>query len=497
MEGPLLRVEGLSKSFDGVRALDGASLSVEMGEVHGLVGENGAGKSTLIKVLSGVHAPDSGSVFFDGHALALGSVAASEKAGIAVVHQESTAFRDLKAEENMFVGHEPLRFGVFLDRGRMRERAQAAMDRIGESAGLGGALGEVSLAQQQLVAIARAVSSAARLVVFDEPTASLSVKEALALHAAIRRLKSEGVSVLYVSHRLDEIFEVCDRVTVMRDGGTVETRGVGDVTREGLIRAMVGRDIEAVEHMSVGQGPVRLSVMRATRSGAFHDVSFDVHSGEIVGLGGLGGAGRSELVRAVFGIDPPDSGQVLVDEKELRRGDVAASVRAGVALVPEDRQHEGLVVRLSVATNLVMAVRDRFSRAGFVSRQRERACAVEQIKGLAIRASGPEALVSSLSGGNQQKVAIGKWLATGPRVLILDEPTRGVDVGAKAEIHRIVRGLAQGGTAVLVVSSDLPELLALSDRVLVMRAGRVVGELSRKQATPETFLSLALAEAAG
>ncbi|MEX2243728.1 MAG: sugar ABC transporter ATP-binding protein [Fimbriimonadaceae bacterium] len=488
-----LKVERLEKSFDAVRALDGASLELFAGEVHGLVGENGAGKSTLIKVLTGVHRPDRGSVLVDGAPLAFGSVAASESAGIAVVHQESTAFRDLRLAENLFVGHEPRKFGLFLDRSRMQSQAKAVMERIGEPP-VPGALGDAPLARQQLVAIARAVSTNAKIVVFDEPTASLSVKEADAIHRAVRDLRSSGVAVLYVSHRLEEVLGLCDRVTVMRDGVVVETRAIQETTRETMIRAMVGRDIAHAQPEPSSPKEVRLEVRGLSRPPAFEDVSFQVRAGEVVGLGGLVGAGRTEVARAVFGIDRPTSGSVLIDGVALPPGDVAQVIKFGVALVPEDRQHEGLVTPLSVATNLCMAVRKTIARAGFINNEREREVTEHQTESLAIRTSGPDAPVTSLSGGNQQKVAIGKWLATSPKVLVLDEPTRGVDVASKGEIHRIVRDLAKQGTAVLVVSSDLPELLHLSDRIVVMRGGRVAGSLQRKDATPESVLALAIAE---
>ena len=488
-----LKVERLEKSFDAVRALDGASLELFAGEVHGLVGENGAGKSTLIKVLTGVHRPDRGSVLVDGVPLAFGSVAASESAGIAVVHQESTAFRDLGLAENLFVGHEPRKFGVFLDRSRMQSQARAVMERIGEPPVLG-ALGDAPLARQQLVAIARAVSTKAKIVVFDEPTASLSVKEADAIHRAVRDLRSSGVAVLYVSHRLEEVLGLCDRVTVMRDGVVVETRPIHETTRETMIRAMVGRDIAQAQPEPSSPKEVRLEVRGLSRPPAFVDVSFHVRAGEVVGLGGLVGAGRTEVARAVFGIDKPTSGSVLIDGVALPPGDVARAIKYGVALVPEDRQHEGLVTPLSVATNICMAIRRTIANTGFINGNKEREVTKQQTESLAIKASGPSAPVTSLSGGNQQKVAIGKWLATSPKVLVLDEPTRGVDVASKGEIHRIVRDLAKQGTAVLVVSSDLPELLHLSDRIVVMRGGRVAGSLERKDATPESVLALAIAE---
>ncbi len=495
MSAPFLFVQGLEKSFGAVRALRGANLTVGGGEIHGLVGENGAGKSTLIKILSGVYVQEGGVVEVGGEALVTGSVARSESLGICVVHQESTAFRDLGLAENLFVGHEPRRFfGLFLDKREMRRRAQEWMASIGQDASFTGTLSERSIAQQQLVAIARAIATNCRLLVLDEPTASLSVREVDTLKSVVRDLARKGVSVLYVTHRLEEVFDLCDRVTVMRDGETVATWNVGETSREQLIKAMVGREVGETRHAPRTAGKPRLSVEGLTKKGVFENVSFQVMAGEILGIGGLVGAGRSEVVKAIFGTDRADIGMVEVDGKRLKPGSVQDSTKAGIALVPEDRQHLGLVLPLPVSENLVMSVRGRIARFGWIAKKQEREAASKQKEELSIRTSSLGSPASSLSGGNQQKVVLGKWLATTPTVLIVDEPTRGVDVASKSEIHTLLRRRADEGAAVLLVSSDLPELLALSDRIVVMREGKIAGSLTRETATPETVLSLAIQE---
>jgi rhamnose transport system ATP-binding protein len=473
------------------------STDLGAGEVHALVGENGAGKSTLIKILSGYLRPDSGYVTVSGRPLAPGDVAASERAGIAVIHQESTDFPDLGIVDNVFAGRERRRaLGLALDRRRMRRVCVELLDRLGVKLDLDRPVGGLSPAQRQLVAVARALSCDSRMLIMDEPTSSLSGREVERLFAIVRQLRASGVGILYVSHNLDEVFSLADRVTVLRDGRWVETRPIGEVTRDGLVRSMVGRELSATGDVSEGRrkpGPARLEVKRLTRRPAFEDVSFAVHGGEILGLAGLVGAGRSEVARAIFGIDPPGSGKVLVSGRPIAPASVGASMQAGIALVPEDRQHQGLVLALSVRDNLVMAIRRKLTRWGLISPSRERAVADRIVADLSVRAASTAAPAESLSGGNQQKLVLGKWLATRPDVLILDEPTRGIDVGAKHEIHELIRGLAAGGSAVLLISSDLPELLSLGDRIVVMRAGRIAGELGRDEASQERVLALALA----
>lgn len=498
---PLLHLESVSKSYGGVRALDDIHLRIEEGEVHAVCGENGAGKSTLIKILTGVVRPDRGTVRFRGQELKTGEVRAAEAAGIAVMHQESSIFPDLDAVDNIFVGREITRGRgtwvgrCWLDRAAMERQATELLSRLGETFSVRQPLGELPLAQRQMVSMARALAGRCRLLIMDEPTASLSVRETEVLMAQIRELRNQGISVLYVSHRLDEVFAISDRITVLRDGRWVATESAQELTRSQLIERMVGRslDAEVTERREIAaHAPVRLRVDGLTRNGCFHDVGFEVRAGEILGLGGLVGAGRSEVVRALFGIDPLDAGTVEVDGRPLRLGSVDASLEAGVALVPEDRQHEGLVLPMSIAENVSLASLRQWTRWGCVSKRLEKSAVAKQLVDLQVKYSRTQLPAETLSGGNQQKLVLGKWLARSPRVLILDEPTRGIDVGAKSQFHALIRQLAGQGMAVVLISSELPELLALSDRILVMREGRVVGELSPSEATQEEILTLAL-----
>ncbi|HEY4329681.1 MAG TPA: sugar ABC transporter ATP-binding protein [Phycisphaerae bacterium] len=501
---PLIRVENISKSYVGVRALDGVSLEIMPGEIHALCGENGAGKSTMIKVLAGSVTPDSGRVIVGGgEELAVGSVRASEAAGIAVIHQESVAFTHLSAQDNIFVGREPRKLGgLLLDRRKMLRETQALLSRLGEEIDPWMPVGELPMAQRQMVGMARALSHKCRLLIMDEPTASLSTRETQVLFRIIRQLKAEGVSILYVSHRLEEIFLLSDRVTVFRDGKLVGTKATKEMNQEELIKMMVGRELLQVEGAMKAEGEsegggVMLKAEGLTRAGVFQDVSFEVKGGEIVGMSGLVGAGRSEVAQAIFGADRLDSGVVKVAGQQLKNGSIGAALEAGVALVPEDRQHLGLVLPMSVGENLSMSVLGQMSVLGIIMKYRQERLARKMIEELRVKTANTSVAAQTLSGGNQQKLVIGKWLATKPRVLILDEPTRGVDVGAKAEIYRLIRQVAGNGMAVIVISSDLPEVLLLSDRILVMRGGRLAGQLKRHEATQEKILALAMPTAGG
>ena len=503
MNAPFLEVSGLSKAYGGVRALSDVGLSIAPGEVHALLGENGAGKSTFIKCLSGAVRPDAGAVRVDGTRLLPGDLRAAEAAGVAAMHQESSAFPHLSAIDNIFVGREPRRspsiFGGLLDRPRMEREARALMGRLGETLDLHRPLEELPLAQRQMVGLARALSHKSRLLILDEPTASLSARETETLFRILRQLQSEGVAVLYISHRLEEVYALASRATILRDGRLVGTYALTDLGRDEMVRKMVGRELQAEEAFEAPalEGEVLLDVRGLGRGGQFRDISFTVRAGEIVGLAGLVGAGRSEVAEVIFGVEAPTSGTVTVAGALLTPGSVAVAAARGVALVPEDRQQQGLVLPLSVGQNLLLAVQGSLTRAGFRSPAREKSVVGELMQSLGVKAAGPDAAASTLSGGNQQKLSLGKWLATEPRVLLLDEPTRGVDVGAKAEVYRLVRRLAREGMATLLISSDLPEILALSDRILVMREGRMAGELPRAGATEEKILALALPGGAG
>ncbi len=493
---PIIQLRGLSKSYGGVHALRDMTLNIAAGEIHAICGENGAGKSTLIKLLTGIVAEDRGDVLVNGQPLITGSVQASEDVGIAVLHQESTAFPDLNAVDNVFVGRELTCFGgMLLDRAAMRQRTQELLNRLDTGFSLRVPIGELTLAQRQMVALARALSRKCRLLIMDEPTASLSDRETQVLLQIIQQLRSEGVSILYVSHRLAEIFAIADRVTVLRDGRQVATHRIQDVTTSQLIHDMVGRDVAEMHRPPRDRfipGEAVLEVQHLTCHGVFDDVNFQVCAGEIVGLAGLVGAGRSEIARAVFGIDRYDSGRVRVAGKQLRCGSVRDAMAAGLAMVPEDRQYEGLVLPMTVGENISLAILNSLTQWGLISRSRESATVDQQLNDLGVKAGSPRFSAATLSGGNQQKLVLGKWLARRPRVLILDEPTRGVDVDAKAQFHRLIRKLAADGLATLVISSELPELLSLCDRLLVLRHGRIAGELTGDTASQERVLSLSL-----
>lgn len=500
---PVLRIERLGKRYGATLALRDVTLEVAVGEIHALCGENGAGKSTLIKILAGVVRPDSGSITVGGKPLRFGVVGESERAGIAVMHQQPTVFPDLDAVDNLFVGHEKTRAGGWwLDRSAMRREAEATLAALGESFPVDIPVGNLPLAQRQMTALARALLQNCRLLILDEPTASLSARETAALHAAIDKLRQRDVAVLYVSHRLDELFSIATSVTVLRDGAHVLTSPLGAIDRAGLIQAMVGRGAaeQIVDRARQGDvapshptpGRPMLCVERLGRAPTFYDVTFSASQGEIVGMAGLIGAGRSEIARAIFGIDRYDSGSVVVDGRRLGGGSVREAVQAGMALVPEDRHCEGLLASLAIDENISLAQLPRLSRWGFVRRREERAVVGEQIGQLSIKLGAPSDPVHTLSGGNQQKVVLGRWLSTTPRILLLDEPTRGVDVGAKAQIHHWIRRLAGQGMAILLISSELPELLSLCDRIVVLRQGRVAGEFRRDEATAAQVMARAL-----
>ena len=493
---PLILVSSLSKSFGGVHALKTVSIEIAKGEIHALCGENGAGKSTLIKSLTGVVTPEEGTIAIDGNPLQLGNVQASEAAGIAVIHQESTAFPNLNTLDNIYVGREPIKAsGLFLDKARMRHEANETLKRLGQDFDIDCPVIELSVAQRQMVAMARALSQKCRFLILDEPTASLSARETDSLLAIVRQLRDEGVTVLYVSHRLAEIFAIADRVTVLRDGECVDTQAVEDLDRNALICLMVGRELDELtqRHEHAGEpGEVKLQVSGLTSPGVFHGINLGIHAGEIVGLAGLVGAGRSEVARAIFGIDSYTKGQVKVDGQPLTGGSVAKAMSAGVSLVPEDRQHEGLILPMSVGANLSLAVLPTMAKRGMVDRDIEREVVGKLISDLLIKTAGQDIPAETLSGGNPQKLVIGKWMAAKPQVLILDEPTRGVDIAAKAQVHRLIRNLASKGLATLIISSDMNEILSISDRIVVMREGRISGEISGREATREMVLELAL-----
>lgn len=471
----MLELRGLSKSYGAVRALRSVSLSVAKGEVLAVCGENGAGKSTLNRILAGAVAPDEGSVVLDSAPLPFGDVRAAERAGVVMVHQEAATFLDLTAAENHGLMDEPTTGnGVWLDRKEMTKRATASLDTLGEDFDVANRLADLSPAQRQMVALARATSQSCQVLILDEPTASLSARECESLFRAVKNLAAQGVTVLYVTHRLDEVFVLADRIAVLRDGELVSVVETAATSRDELVRLMVGRELQVPESRGTQTGEVALNVEGLTREGEFQDVSFSVRRGEIVALAGLVGAGRSELVQCIFGLVKPSAGRVSIVGK--------------LALVPEDRQHQGLHLPFSVRENIAMAS----LRPSRIAAREEQETAEAIMTHLKIKAPGKESNVASLSGGNQQKTLLGKWAASSPDILILDEPTRGVDVGSKAQIHQMVKDWASEGKAVVVVSSEMEEVLALGDRIVVLSEGRVTGELSREGASSEAVLQLAL-----
>lgn len=494
---PALALANVSKSFGAVRALREVSLELFAGEAHALAGENGAGKSTLVKTLAGVHRPDSGQVLLNGEPVVFHNPADAQRAGVAVIYQEPTLFPDLSVAENIFMGRQPRTSLRRIDRRIMRARSAELFARLGVTVDPEQPARGLSIADQQLVEIAKAISRDARVLIMDEPTAALSGNEVARLFSVVEALRGQGCAVLFISHRLDEIFSLCQRVTTLRDGAWIASEPVGGLTHDDLIRRMVGRELGALyPKQDTEAGEVALRVDRLTREGVFTDVSFEVRRGEIVALAGLVGAGRSEVARAVFGIDRWDAGTVHVDGRPLPAASPTAAMAAGLALVPEDRRQQGLVMELSIERNIGLTGLRSLRRGLTISRAAERDRARDWAVRLRLKFAGLGDGVGVLSGGNQQKVVLAKWLATGPSVLIVDEPTRGIDVGTKAEVHRLLSELAGQGIAVLMISSDLPEVLGMADRVLVMHEGRITAEIPRAEATEESVMSAATGRAA-
>ncbi|MHA6765474.1 sugar ABC transporter ATP-binding protein [Streptacidiphilus sp. PAMC 29251] len=489
---PVLALEGVSKSFGAVRALRGVSLELYGGEAHALAGENGAGKSTLIKALAGVHRPDEGTVLLDGEPVVFHGPADARDAGVAVIYQEPTLFPDLSVAENIFMGRQPRRSLGRVDHRAVHAATADLFRRLGVDLDPDQPARGLSIADQQLVEIAKALSFDARVLIMDEPTAALTGSEVARLFGVVRTLREQGAAILFISHRLEEVFALCQRVTTLRDGGFIASEPVEGLGEDDLIRRMVGRDLdELYPKLPAEVGEVALSVRRLTREGVFTDVSFEVRGGEIVGLAGLVGAGRSEVARAVFGVDRWDGGSVEVAGKPLKPGAPSLAMAAGLALVPEDRRAQGLVMNMSIERNIGLTGLRGTSRAGLMSRAAERSRAVDWAVKLQVKYARLGDLVGTLSGGNQQKVVLAKWLATAPAVLIVDEPTRGIDVGTKAEVHRLLSELAAQGVAVLMISSDLPEILGMADRVLVMHEGRIAAEIPRAEATEQSVMAAA------
>jgi rhamnose transport system ATP-binding protein len=491
---PLIDIQNVSKAFGGARALEDVSLQLQAGEVHALCGENGAGKSTLIKIITGAHAPDTGTIRFDGRVIERLDPGISRAMGIAAIYQQPALFPDLTVAENIGLRLERGGPWRLLRWGQRRKTARALLDRVGAAIPVDEPVRHLTMPQQQLVEIAAALGGQARVLILDEPTASLSDREVDNLFRVIRELRAQGVGMIYISHRMEELGQIADRVTVLRDGRHVATRPMAELNRSELIRLMVGRELSSVfPKIDVKFGPTVLETRGlGCRASGVQDVSLSVRSGEILGLAGLVGAGRTELARILFGLTPADSGEILLRGTVARVDTPARAVELGIAYVPEDRRRHGVILEMSVAANATLAVLRKIAHGGLLDFAAERQIADTFIRRFGIKTASMNARVGTLSGGNQQKVALARWLATEPSVIVLDEPTQGVDVGAKAEIHRLMGELARRGLAIIMISSELPEVLGMSDRIAVMHAGRVVGILNREQATQEKVIELAL-----
>lgn len=485
-------MEGISKFFPGVKALSGVQLALFPGEVHALMGENGAGKSTLMKVLGGVHQPNEGSMTLSGEPYSPSNPLQARDRGIGFVHQELKLATHMTVAENICLGRMPTKGFGMLDKERMNQTAQDALNELGVEISPRTMVGELNVAMQQMVEIAKAISLKSEILIMDEPTASLSNKETEHLFEIIQRLKAAGTSLVYISHRMEEVFQLSDRITVLRDGQSIGTWETSELSEHDLVRHMVGREVqEQFPPRNSSPGEELLRVEGLTREGHFQDVSFSLRAGEIVGMGGLVGAGRTEIARSIAGADPYHCGRVCLRGEEIRPRNIREGIAAGVGYITEDRKGEGLVLGLSIEDNITLPNLAAVSSGLMLNKSASREMSKKWVDKLKVRTPSVRQAVKNLSGGNQQKVVIAKWLARNCKALIFDEPTRGVDVGARAEIYRIIEELAEEGVGILVISSDLPELLGLSDRILVVHQGRLAGEFSREEATPETVISCA------
>jgi ribose transport system ATP-binding protein len=488
-----LEMRHITKRFPGVLALDDVNFACKRGEVHALVGENGAGKSTLMKILAGAYPPDGGEIVLNGEAVHFRQPNEAQALGVSIIYQDFNLLPHLNVMENIFIGHEPRRRLGLIDRPAMRRETQLLLDGLGISLDLQERVGRLSVAEQQMVEIAKTLSRDASIIAMDEPSAVLAGHELERLFEIIEALKAQDVAIIYISHRLDEVFQIADRVTVLKDGRWMHTSPIAEVSKPQLIRLMVGRTLDEAfpAPSSEAKQQVVLEVEGLSKENLLHDISFKLHRGEILGFAGLVGAGSTAVARAIFGADPADSGDIYLNGQLRQFKQPRQAVTSGIALVPEDRKNEALVMGMSVRDNITLPVLDRIQRFGWLNNTRVAEMVRKSIDEFSIKTSGPAQEVQYLSGGNQQKVVLAKWIGTQPEVVILDEPTHGVDVGAKAEVYEIIRRLAANGTAIIMISSELPEIMGMSDRILVMRRGHLVGELAQAEATEEKILTMA------
>jgi rhamnose transport system ATP-binding protein len=489
---PILTTHNLHMAFAGVDVLKGISLTLYSGEVHGLVGENGAGKSTLAKIIAGVHQPTAGEIKYQGQDVHIPSPHVASDLGIALIHQEPLTFPDLDVAENIFAGRQPLT-GHAVNWGTMYKRARELLNALGVQIDPHAKVRGMSIADQQMIEMAAALSQDVKVVLMDEPTASLTPSEVAHLFTNMRRLRDQGVAIVFISHRLEEVFEICDRVSVLRDGELIGERDARTTTIDEIIRLMVGRPLSALFEKQAGTdyGQPLLEVKHLSRTKKFDDISLDVRAGEVVGLAGLVGAGRTDVGRALFGLLDTDSGEVRLAGKPFKIKSPREAMAHGLVYVPEDRQHHGLLMPMTISQNMTLSILERLAPHGWLREQAERTVTQDYVQKLRIVLRHVGQAVRELSGGNQQKVVLSKWLLTRPKVLILDEPTRGIDIGAKAEVHRLMGELAAQGLAILMISSELPEILAMSDRIVVMREGRIVARLEKAEATQERIIAAA------
>ncbi len=504
MNKAILELDDISMYFPGIKALDGVKFAARPGEIHALIGENGAGKSTLVKVMTGVYRPTQGTIRFNGKTVEFKSPQEAQKAGIAVIHQETSMFGDLSVAENIFMGHAP-RLSM-ADRlpvkpiswALMRRRATELLSRLGLKLDPRTLVKELSTAERHLVEIAKALSREAKVLIMDEPTSALTIRETEELFVLVRKLKAEGVAIVFISHKFEELFEIADYYTVLRDGRYIGEGSLKGATEDDLVRMMVGRSVDQLfPKQEAAIGGVALAARKLTRTGIFKAVSFEVHHGEILGFFGLVGAGRTEVMRALIGVDPLDAGEVSMAGESVRFRSPGEAMKRGVVYVPEDRQRQGAVLAMSIAQNITLPQVDALSRAGWLDEKKEREVASDYAKRLEVKAAGIDYDVQTLSGGNQQKVVLAKWLASNPSILILDEPTKGIDVATKSAVHAIVSGLAAQGLAVIMVSSELPEIMGMTDRVVVMHEGVVSEVIERKHYKEEDIMKAAMGRTLG